>query len=163
MRIALILILLTFLFFSCQENDLSEAEREVAELEKVLPGTWEAVSLYVEMPTVGGSDSSVVFEIQENQWERRYMVKPTLTYFELDKKYRQEYRGLNDSLIDQNRGIWNVFGDTLLMISPKDTNRYLLETGKGLATFRGTVDWDGDGEEDDTYRGVFRKVSISTK
>ena len=138
-------------------------KRTAINLETAMPGTWESVSLRVAINTVDGSDSSFVFEVREEEWERRLGVKPVRTYYQLDHKYRQEFTSLADSLLSTSRGMWNIFGDTLMMVEPNATYYYEVSIENGLAQFFTGLDWDGDGAEDDDYLGVHRKVSSSTE
>lgn len=132
------------------------------DFEKLLPGTWEAVSLYVDVQSALNEDTSFVFRINDGDWRKLFQVLPPRTYFEADNKYRIEYRDLRDSVMSFDRGIWNVLGDTLMMIEPTVTYQYILSEQNGLIELRGMRDWDEDGEEDDEYREVKRRVSIST-
>lgn len=165
MRPLLILtvIALSAVFQSCQSGE-KEANTPPPDLNKELPGTWEAVSVKVKVNSVMNEpDSSTTFEIKEEEWLDRMGVKPVRTYYQTDNKYRQEFRALNDTLLSISRGVWNTFGDTLMMIEPATTYQYTLRLKNGLAEFRALVDWDGDGEEDDDYTGVHRKVSMDVQ
>jgi len=145
-----------------EQNESSESEQK-PDLKKELPGTWEMVSLRVDINSFDNRDTTVVFEIKEAEWEKAYRVKPSRTYFEMDNQYRQEFRSVVDTLISENRGMWNTFGDTLMLIEPDTSYRYIIGIERGLAEFRSTVDWDGDGQEDDDYLGIHRRVSRSTE
>ncbi len=149
------------MFAACEREDGKQAARseEKVDLLAQLPGTWEAVSIRTDIPTVDGTEADSVFEVSEEYWVEKYTLKPVVVVFQPDKKYRQEFRNDMDSLINEVRGIWNVFGDTLMMIEPNASYTYQVNIGKGIATFSASLDWDGDGEEDDTYQGKYRKVS----
>jgi len=165
MRPLLILFFLSLfmLLHSCQSGD-KEAGTPPPDLKKELPGTWEAVSVKVQVNSaMNKPDSSATFEIKEEEWLDRMGVQPVRTYYQTDNKYRQEFRALNDTLLSISRGVWNTFGDTLMMIEPTTTYQYTISLKNGLAEFRALVDWDGDGEEDDDYMGVHRKVSMDVQ
>ena len=102
------------------------------------------MSLRVDINTANGTDTSYVFEVREEEWISRLGVKPVKTYYKLDNKYEQVFTSLTDTILSTSRGMWNVFGDTLMMVEPNAT-------------------WDGDGEEDDDYVGVHRKISSATE
>ncbi len=153
---------LTFSGVACQqESKSSKQDPSPVELQTYLPGTWEAVSISVDIPSVDSTDYDSVFTVSEEYWVDKFRIQPVKTFFQPDKKYRQEFRNSVDSLLNEVKGIWNVFGDTLMLIEPNATNTYLVNINKGLATFNAVVDWDGDGAEDDTYKAVHRKVSSS--
>ena len=140
--------------------DTTEKQRPLNEL---LPGTWETISIRVEVNTTENTDSSYIFEVKEEEWASRLGSRPILFYFQPDNKYRQEFVALNDEVMSTARGIWNTFGDTLMLIEPNATYQYQVAIGKGLAEFRTMLDWDGDGQEDDSYSAVHRQVSMTTE
>lgn len=107
-------------------------------------------------------DSSYVFRINDGDWETLFSVPPPRTFFEKDNKYRIEYRDKLDGLTSMDRGIWNVMGDTLMMIQPDQTFQYKAKYDKGLLYLIGLRDWDEDGAVDDSYQEVKRRVSIGT-
>lgn len=157
--------LIPILFLSCQPNADQQTNTTTAaqvDLKKAIPGVWESVSLQVIVHSVDNTDSSYVFDVPEERWISTLGVKPIKTFYELDNKYRSEYRDRNDSLVNETRGIWNVFGDTLMLIAPDATYQYEVTLKNGLGEFRSLLDWDGDGQEDDEYLGIQRYVSRST-
>lgn len=167
MRIQTILFSLLVFLVACQPNsdkqDAASAKRSVKE---AMPGVWETISIRVEINSAfGNPDSTTVFEVEEELWEQKLGVKPIRTYYELDHKYRSEYRAAgNDTLVNMNKGLWNVVGDTLMLIEPTVSYTYhvkLLENGTG--EFRSLLDWDSDGEADDLYIGLQRFISKSTQ
>ena len=131
-------------------------------LTEILPDTWESVTINVRVNSVENMDSTAYFSIPESDWKDLYMVKPPKVFFEPGNKYRREHRNFQDSIISMSRGMWNVFGDTLMMIEKDATYQYFVKRGNGLVTFSTLMDWDGDGQDDDEYEEVKRKVSIST-
>lgn len=150
--------------WGCQ-GEPSAGQEEVSAkqppLKEALPGTWESVSIRVDVNTAENTDSSYVFEVKEEEWAQRLGSRPIRFYFQPDNKYRQEFTALSGEVVSATRGMWNTFGDTLMLIEPNATYQYQVATGKGLAEFRTMMDWDGDGQEDDSYLGVHRKISIS--
>jgi hypothetical protein len=155
------LVLAFILMLGCrQEGNQNTTDTALASLQDNLPGTWEAVSVYVTINSTDNQvDSTTTFEIKESEWITRMGVKPVKTAYQPDNKYRQSFSAVNDSLLSENKGLWNVFGDTLVMIEPSATYQYEVGIANGLATFKALLDWDGDGEEDDEYVGVHRKIS----
>jgi len=158
-----LLVLFTILWGACQNTDAPSEEEEAINVEALIPGTWEAVSMYVEVNSVNGEvDSNYIFRINDGDWASLYNVSPPRTFFEKDHKYRVEFRDQRDSIMDMSQGIWNVVGDTLMMIERNNTFQYKVSEDKGLIFFRGFRDWDEDGAEDDNYIEVKRRVSIGT-
>lgn len=158
----LLIFILLFVLTACQPVADEEAQKPTTvNLLERLPGTWEAISFRVNIPTVDNSDRDSLFEVSEEYWVEKFRVKPVKTIFNPDKTYRQEFRNLQDTLVSTNKGIWNVFGDTLMMIEPNTTYNYTVNIEKGIATFRSTTDWDNDGDEDDEFTGKHRLISRS--
>ncbi len=152
------------ILLSCQnDQDSNPSENSTTALAKEdLVGTWETKYFKVMVITADGADSTYIFEVSEEYWEDRFQVKPVRTYFEPDNTYRTEYRGLNDSLVSVTRGMYNVFGDTLMLIEPEATYQYRVLLKEGQAHWRATIDWDGDGVEDDEYYSIQRRVARNT-
>lgn len=159
------LLLAVFILSSCQtEPKDQEAEAETLDLAQTLPGTWEMVSLRVKVNSFENTDSSYVLEIKEEEWDKVYFVKPVKTYYELDNKYRRAYFNVNGEVVSEDRGMWNAFSDTLMMIEPNVTYQYKIDQQpSGLLQFSTVLDWDNDGQEDDEYLGVQRYVSRTTE
>lgn len=155
------LILGTLVIWACQREEQQEKATTV-DLKAALPGTWETKYLQIKMPTHNGSDSTSVFEASEEYWEAKFFVKPYRTFFSPEQKYHTVHRGLQGQVISESRGMWNTFGDTLLMIEEGSTVQYKLLVEKGQAHFSALLDWDQDGEEDDEYYLVYRLVSKSS-
>lgn len=146
------------------DPEMVEAGAEENRLREVIPGTWEGVSMKVNVYSANGiADSSFVFQVNDGDWENLFSVLPPRTYFERNNKYRIEYRDRRDSVMSTSRGIWNVMGDTLMMIEPDQTQQYQVRYDKGMLFFIGQRDWDEDGVEDDAYQEVKRRVSIGTE
>ena len=145
---------------SCKQ----ESESTEVDLKSALPGTWESVSINVIVNSVNNTDSSYVFDVPEKLWTQKLGIRPIKTYYkEENNNYFSEYYDLKDSLINTTRGKWYVFGDSLTLVTPEATYEYEVSVNGGLGNFRSLMDWDGDGEKDDEYVGVQRKVSKYAK
>lgn len=159
------LFFLLVIIASCanEPGNASKSGQLPQDLETNLPGTWESVSLRVDINSADGTDTSFVFEVREEEWMQRLGVKPVRTYYKPDNKYEQVFTSLSDTTLSRSRGIWNVFGDTLMMVEPNATYHYQATLEKGLIQLKARLDWDGDGEKDDDYLGVHRKISSATE
>ncbi|MGI9542033.1 MAG: hypothetical protein ACR2MX_02175 [Cyclobacteriaceae bacterium] len=138
-------------------NQLEEPIVEES-LESAILGTWENVSLTVTISTVNNTDSTKTGYIPRKEWEARLKIKPILTTYSEDGTYASEYRDLNDSLINKNQGLWTVSGDSLALTSDDITTMYRVECKNDTAIFTGYLDWDSEGNFDDLYEGVQRKL-----
>ena len=153
------------LVFSCQsESNVNEdTAEEVFDLKQAIQGTWQTTQLSVAVNSAEGLDSFRVDQLTEQVWEQQFGMKPPIHYFQPDQKFRREHRNINDDIIDSSRGIWNVFGDTLMLIEEDATYQYVVQGGDGRIAWRTLLDWDEDGEVDDEYQSVHRQISISAQ
>jgi hypothetical protein len=65
---------------------------------------------------------------------------------------------MSDSIVDVKRGLWSVFGDTLILMEPDGTYQYQVRSKNNHLQFESLLDWDGDGVEDDAYMRVEKRV-----
>ncbi len=119
--------------------------------EKML-GQWYNESLKVIYDAQHGGDST--YNVPAGQWEERLQIRPIQTTYKSDGTYNSKYWNLQDSLIREVAGEWEVIGDTLYLTEGGVRSGYLLEFDGDRATFTAMYDWDGDGERDDLYSGV---------
>ncbi|MBR9921717.1 MAG: hypothetical protein GYB31_12835 [Bacteroidetes bacterium] len=160
MKTLLFLACLALITFSCHspEGKTDTPETNEVNLDSLLPGTWENISLEVVVNSFNNTDSSYSILVPRGEWEAKLGIKPIRTTYETNNTYRSEYRDLKDSLVQTTRGIWNVFGDTLMLIESDATYEYLVRARKSAVEFTAILDWDGDGREDDLYKGIQAKA-----
>ncbi|MEL6970192.1 MAG: hypothetical protein AAFO02_08480 [Bacteroidota bacterium] len=167
MRITLmILVVGSFLFgTACQADQSAHTEETVEEvdLKSALQGTWQTFQINVAINTADGRDTFRTESLTEEVWEDVFKMEPPVYYFQPDQKYRLVHRNILGELVNQSRGMWNTFGDTLVLIEPEATYQYEVKLANGRAAFRAFMDWDADGEEDDEYQGLQRQISISAE
>lgn len=143
----LVPLTLLMAFAACQSDSQSDS----------LVGAWINTAMRVEVM----ADSSYVYEADESNWEERMGIKPIRTFFRPDSTYLAEYRGLDGEVKQHSAGRWWTQGDTLTMLQSIPDRieykcRWSIEADR--ATFEMFVDWDGDGEEDDRYLMVQRRL-----
>ena len=161
-----LLFLITFILmiFSCQNTESTTEVEDNSIKRSDLIGVWEQVDLKVTYNIFDVPDSMRIFEVMEENWTEILSVKPVKTYFMADSTYRQDFIGLDDTVYDTQRGLWNVLGDTLMLISPNATYTYGINLEEnGTCQYLGILDWDGDGVEDDKYEARQRLVSRNTQ
>lgn len=155
-------LILLSLFVACQsETDTSNLSDSEQLQRKDLIGTWEQTTMLITYNSTSGiEDSMTVFEVKEENWIKTLSIQPVRSIFKADSTFRQEFRTPTDSLYSRQRGLWNLIGDTLIMITSEATYTYEIELdGSGLSHYRSILDWDGDGMEDDAYEATHRLVS----
>ena len=161
----LLILLCTATLLACDAKKTSEEKEEaqnevIAESESLaqaMLGEWRNVSLKVEQQTYKGSDSSSVFEVPKGKWEEILKIQPIRTTYTKDGNYRSEYWSLTDTLVRVSEGLWQVEGDSLVLIEGGVSSAYKTEIEDGVAKFTGYLDWDQDGAADDLYIGVQKK------
>ncbi len=168
MRITLMLLAVGSLFVctACQADqpaNTTEETTEEVDLKTALQGTWQTFQINVAVNTADGRDTFRTESLTEEVWEEVFNMEPPVYYFQADKKNRLEQRNTAGELVNQSSGMWNTFGDTLVLIEPEATYQYEVKLGNGRAAFRAFMDWDADGEEDDEYQGLQRQISISAE
>jgi hypothetical protein len=153
------LFLLSTTLVACQVKQpaSTDDQNDKLNLKTALSGTWEAVSFRIQVNSLQNTDSSFVLEVKPGEWEKKLQIRPILTTYSTDNRYRSEYRSPADSLLRTDRGMWNAFGDTLVLISAEATYQYQVIWRGDTAEFRSFLDWDGDGQEDDEYVGIQKK------
>lgn len=148
----------------CASESSSDSSSKLDLLE-IMPGTWESVSIQVTVNAGQDNDSSYIFDVPEKDWSSRLGIRPIKSYYEAGNgsTYYSEYIGLDGEIQDVTRGKWYVNGDSLRLVTPIATYEYLVSFAGGKTEFRAVLDWDRDGEDDDEYLGVQRKISKYTK
>jgi len=160
MNRSILLILIFALTLGCQTETAEEkAAANTPSLYERLMGTWETTYIKVDIRSAENTpDSSYLFEIEEGQFERIFRVKPYRTYFAPDSTFRTIHRGIPGDIISEDKGLWNTFGDTLLLLQPDATLQFKVSIRDGMGHFTGLVDFDGDGAQDDAYYTIRRYV-----
>ena len=124
-----------------------------------MPGTWESVSMRVIVQSANATDSSQVFDVPEKDWQIKLGAR-IRRYFQPDQNtYYRSYFNSKGEKINEERGKWYVFGDSLMLVTPQATYNYEVTLTGTRASLFSMVDWDGDGAKDDEYTEVQRKIS----
>lgn len=141
---------------------MDETNLRGSDLQAAMYGTWEEIALEVNTNFESEEPDSIsTFLVTEEMWETTLQVKPARTYFSRENKYQQIFKGLDEIPYDTIKGLWQVIGDTLTMISPEATYQYEVELAEGIMRFRTIIDWDGDDALDDEYVASKRLISKS--
>jgi len=134
-------------------------------LSKQLVGEWRNVYMNIIMHSYNNTNQTQIMEADSTNWEQRLQIKPIRTYFKSDGTYYSEYRDLTDKVERKVSGKWNITrADTLVMMQldpEKVTLKLHLSIDNDHATFRGLIDFDGDGKRDDEYYGIQKKYSVN--
>jgi hypothetical protein len=158
-----VLFFLFYCLLACNEKtpQASGTDSATPSTEEQLVGEWRNTYLKVTMPSHKATDTSAVLEVTEATWQEQLKIQPIRTFFRPDGTYNSEHRKSNDSIVYNPAGKWFVRNDTLHMTDtfPKRGITYKFKVGINdrIAEFRGLLDWDADGKEDDEYLGRQRR------
>lgn len=162
----LLLLVASFFLPSCQTDSNTNAANSAEaafDFKDYIEGTWQTVQINVAVNSVDGLDSFRVDNLSEKVWRSEFGVNPPKYYFQPDNKFRREHTSITGELMDEGKGMWNVFGDTLVLIEPDATYQYVVKGDGSRVTFRTLLDWDEDGEADDQFQALHRKISVSSE
>ncbi|MDN5216338.1 hypothetical protein QQ020_29995 [Fulvivirgaceae bacterium BMA12] len=158
------IILLIGLLISCsgeKNNQSNSDEQSASEVKQSLKsgilGEWNNMSMKIIIESLNKTHQDSVVEVPKGKWETILNIKPIKTVFKEDGTFTSEYRNLADSIVSVSTGTWSADGDTLSMTSDGNTVKYFAKITDNQAEFKGYVDWDQDGEQDDLYTGIQKK------
>jgi hypothetical protein len=143
----LFILLLPALLCACKPSTGSPTQVK-ANLSKTLPGHWRSEYLRIRVNSYAGRDSSFQVEADQNRqsellFEAEFSTEQRRFYFRYPQKSQ-----LNE------RGFWNTFGDTLLLVQPGLSAQYKVLLEKNRAQLSSLLDWDHDGSEDDEFYAI---------
>ena len=157
---AFIIMLCLIIISSC--NPEVESKNHETKSDQII-GIWDSKFMYVIQETVDGSTTSRILNVTPQDYEQVLGLQTARAYFNEDESYFRAYIGLDGNEIKSDSGKWAVTGDTIT-ISQFDPSgnmkiiKYHLEIRGDTAIFNSLMDYDGDGEEDDTFRGTSVRV-----
>lgn len=126
-----------------------------ADLNKALVGEWETKSLRINYETYKGGDTSHLEKISQDMLEQAYSFGTT---FKEGGEFTTSHQNHVDSTFENEKGNWEVSGDSLFMIGEEGTVKFEVKMqGDKVAEFRSLADWDEDGEADDEYFAIMRR------
>lgn len=154
----------TILLFSCADNEQNQVRQQAeifadsvlqtANYPKEIVGDWVSNSIKIDI----NADSAYHVFVAKGEWEAKLNHKPIQTTFRANNTYKIDYLNLQDSIFEKRRGVWNIFGDTLMLIEDDATYRYAIKMRRNHLQYQAKLDWDSDGEIDDTYTQIDQKV-----
>ncbi len=121
-----------------------------------LIGSWKNISMKVTMKL---DDRDSVLNVPKGKWQEILKIKPIETKFNKDGTYTSTYRSLDGQIFMTTNGSWELKGNKLKMVSEAKKYAYTVSIKEGVATFKGKIDWDEDGQVDDLYIGKQRKTN----
>ncbi len=128
-------------------------------------GIWESKFMYVIQETVDGSTTSRILNVTPEDYEQVLELQTVRAFFNEDESYFREYIGVDGNVVKIDSGKWVITGDTITisLFDPSGSINiinYHFEIRGDTAIFNSLMDYDGDGAEDDTFRGTSVRVDI---
>jgi len=126
-------------------------------------GIWDSKFMYVIQETANGSTTSRILNVTPEDYGQVLRLRTVRAYFNEDESFIQKYIGVDGNVVKSDSGKWAITGDTIT-ISQFDLSanmkiiNYHLEIRGDTAIFNSLMDYDGDGAEDDTFRGTSVRV-----
>ncbi|MDN5200065.1 hypothetical protein QQ008_01800 [Fulvivirgaceae bacterium BMA10] len=157
----------TIIFLGCdtkkkdQQTQNMESASEASpsiDLKNRMIGKWVNVSLHVHMNSYNNSETDSTMLAEEGQWENILKIKPIETTYLENGTFRSVYIGLNDSIVGETSGQWEINEDSLILTIDGIRIAYKTELNNNRTTFTGFLDFDSDGQSDDLYSGIQEKV-----
>ncbi|WNJ21011.1 YciI family protein [Pontibacter sp. G13] len=127
-----------------------------------MSGNWEAESISV---SVDGAQGVSVKTIEANKTDFLQVlgIKTNAGDYHSDSTYTEYYLGEGDSLLAKIEGRWYVSQDSMYAYpegAPEKANAFRVRwLDEERAEFSGLVDWDNDGQQDDRFVGISRRIS----
>jgi len=154
------------LCYSCSQSPLPPAVQASdvtsSDLKNSLVGTWWSDELIVGIDTINNSGTSVLLEINKDEWAEKLKMKPIQTIFNPNKTYVSAYCTDEGKIIRVTAGKWTVEKNQLNIhqLYPNDKEmKYRINVDSGYAELSTRLDFDGDGKTDDLYYCQMKKIS----
>ena len=141
-----------------------EGSQETARVhQEDIIGKWRSEYLEVNIETYKGSDSTVVLDVTPENYEETIGLQTAVVVYRPDGSYKEDYIGLDGKPKYSQSGYWFLLGDTIVLaiykpLTRQAVQRYHVQLENHRGTFTSLMDYDGDGAEDDDFRGVSVKM-----
>ena len=155
-----------FLFLlSCSQAPVPPAAEmstcSSGDLKYSLVGTWWSDEIIVGIDTINNSGTSVLVEVNKDEWREKLKLLPVQTIFNSNKTYLSAYCTTEGKIIRVTAGTWTVEKKQLNIhqLFPTDQQmNYRIDLSSGYAELRSQLDYDGDGKSDDLFYCQMKKA-----
>ena len=159
---AFITMLCLIIISSCKPEVES---KNIETISDQIIGIWDSKYMYVVQETLDGSTTSRILNVTPEDYGQVLGLQTARTYFNQDESYIEEYIGVDGKVVKRDSGKWTITGDTITISQFDPTGsmkvlKYHLEINGDTAIFNSLLDYDGDGAEDDTFKGTSVRVEI---
>ncbi|MEL6674706.1 MAG: serine hydrolase [Bacteroidota bacterium] len=139
--------------------DLFIPDPPPADPAKAMRGMWQTQSLHVKV-NEGQEDETEVKAAGQADFLKVLQLKSSSGEYRRDGTFSDYYVMANDSLVTVN-GTWDYRHDSLIVHNEdQPASAYKVDwMGTDKATFTAYIDWDSDGQKDDLFSGVSKKLA----
>ncbi|MDJ0644498.1 MAG: hypothetical protein QNJ57_00805 [Flavobacteriaceae bacterium] len=158
LNISIIAIIFLSLLNSCKK-EVPRTKREM------LTGEWESKYMYVKKNTFNNSDSTVIVDVNPDNYKEILNLSTAIVDFKKRGSFTEKYIGVNGDTLFEQQGYWSFVGDSIIMsvykpLKSQSVLKYHIVIEGDTAKFNSVMDYDGDGSEDDEFKGIsIRKIS----
>ncbi|TAF35219.1 MAG: hypothetical protein EAZ57_01360 [Cytophagales bacterium] len=148
-------------------QDTTQLKAKEKTLYQALLGTWLSSVLVVKIKTPAGTKDTVSYIYADpSNWAEVMKIQPIVTTFKNNGVVYTETKDLNGKIIGEGTANWSLRGDSLFLIenTPLRTMlRYRVYIKGAIGEFRGFVDWDKDGFQDDEIVCGLQNIAAKTQ
>lgn len=144
---------------SIEKNEDNSENKEKApitaeSLRAQLIGKWKIREFSVDVASFQNQDTSFVSTVSGEELEQSLGYSAIITDYKKDGTYITSYLDGSQSVATTATGSWDIIGNILLLNDNNKITRFYLSIDDDYSFIEGQIDWDGDGNFDDTYRGT---------
>jgi hypothetical protein len=160
-------VVVILLFLSCSKTPVppvqeNNCDPSAYDLGNSLVGMWKSDAVIVGIDTIHNSSTSVVLQVNKEEWNDRLHIQPVQTIFNPNKTYVSAYTTTDGKVIKVTAGKWDVGKNQLNIhqLFPNDKQmNYRIDLSDGFAELRSKLDFDGDGKQDDIFYCQMKKIT----
>jgi hypothetical protein len=153
-RIASFCIILSIMT-ACKNKDA-----EVKEYPKKIVGRWILQKHMVVLNAFTKDEKPDTSIIDETQYYDKPSFKPAEIEYVAEGGYLLVLKDYNDEIKLRRPGLWSFNYDTLVYMRKDSTitDKNVAEITDSTMTLKGRLDYDDDGQVDDFYEGLYKKL-----
>lgn len=144
------LALIAIAVASCSTTKLDTKE--------LMIGKWTTEKVRVKIISMNNTDADSTIIVSSEDFKQELGIYSNVGHYNADGTYEDVYYLDKDSVLMRTTGEWMMQGtDSIIVRQDEPTqreHRYFVKLKKDKGIFKGLVDWDGDGKQDDEFTGI---------
>ncbi len=152
--LALSTLFLLLTAVSCSSPQVVDNKADVA-------GKWTTDKVRVKINSLDNTERDSTIIVSSENFKSELGIESNIGYYYPDGTYKDIYYANKDSVLLETSGKWMMQGaDSLVVRQEVPTTRehiYFVKFKRDKGIFKGLVDWDGDGKQDDEFVGIATK------